>query len=928
MNRQADAQSPASIEFAVTGEARLHCTGCEERVAKVLRQVSGVEAVRASAETQRVKVEFDPRHVQASEIQMTLERMGYEVEAVNGQAAGHEEYTSSPNARTETKPSAPESPQPANRRGDHRPRERRFDVRPLENSTNRASSDAASDHSADEAAGLEKLQVKIGGVECSFCVGTITKALTRMDGVDRVSVNMAHEEALIHYDPARVTPTDLKETLREIGYTVRDIGKERTLEEQEAELRAQRHNLFFAAAFAAIAFNFMALMWLELLAMGRAERFMDWLAPTLALSTMFGPGWRFLTMAWASLKRGILNQHVLMELSAWAALIGGFLGYVVQFPDSPFSRLLGVSYPVRYDFFGVVVFVNTYHILSAYVSLVVRTRASQAVRKLLDLVPPTARVVRDGREVEVPVEEVERGELVRVRPGESIPLDGVVVEGASGVDEHLVTGESIPQEKTVDDEVIGGSLVQAGTLLVHVTKVGAEGFVQQVARQVEESRALKPGVLILVDQVLKHFVPGVLGFAVAAFLIWTIGAAVFVGSPDWTRALLATLAVLVMGYPCALGMAAPLAMIRGGGMAAERGILMRSGEAFQILKEVRKVVLDKTGTITRGEPAVVESVAFGELDADEVIRLAASAESPSEHPLARAIVSAAEALELSIPPAGDFHAVAGKGIRATAEGHRLLVGKPGFLEEEHVDLAPAQSRLRTMQDAGHTVVALAADGRLAGLVAIADQVKPDAKEAIERMRQFGLEPVMLTGDNERTARAVAEQVAIHEYRAEVLPHDKAEAVRELQRQGFRVAMVGDGINDAPALMQADVGIAIGAGTDIAIESADVVLIGERLSAVVDAYEIGKKSYKKTVQNLILAFSFNGIGVPLATTGLVHPVWAMVAMAASVTTVLANSFGGRLLKSVTASEKKGHEQSSQHADRRRGRVGRAPARAGR
>ena len=863
----------STIDFVVTGETKLHCEGCEERVSKVLRQVPGVESVDASADTQDVKVAFDTGRVEPELICATLQRMGYQVETRNG--SGRPEHSE------------------------------RLLLRKHEHGGSGDTVAAKSD-GVVQSAGLEKVQVKIGGIECSFCVGTITKALTRMNGVAGVSVNMAHEEALITYDPSRVTPTELKQTLRDIGYSVRDIGNERTFEEQEAELRAEFKNLLLAAAFAAIAFNFMALMWLDFLAMDRAWPFMIWLAPTLALSTMFGPGWRFLNMAWASLKRGILNQHVLMEFGACAGLVGGFLAYVVDFPESAFSKLIGVEYPVLFDFFGVVVFINTYHFLSAYVSLAVRTRASQAVRKLLDLVPPTASVVRDGREVDVPIEEVERGELVRVRPGESIPLDGEVVEGSSGVDESLVTGESIPQEKGVGDEVIGGSFVRTGTLLIKVTKVGAEGFVQQVARQVEEARALKPGVLVLVDQVLKVFVPAVLGFAVAAFLIWTLGVAIFGGSPDWTRALLATLAVLVMGYPCALGMATPLAMIRGGGMAAERGILMRSGEAFQALNEVRKVVLDKTGTITRGEPAVVEVVALGGRDADGVLRLAAAAERGSEHPLGQAIVSAAEQLEMRIAPADDFRATAGKGVTATVEGSHVLVGKPGYVEEENVELEPARSRLETMQREGYTVVVLAVDGEPAGLIAIADQVKSDAKQTIDRMRQAGLEPVMLTGDNERTARAVAEQIGIAEYRAEVLPQDKAEAVREFQRQGNRVVMVGDGINDAPALMQADVGIAIGAGTDIAIDSADIVIMGERLGAVVDAFEIGKESYKKTVQNLILAFSFNGIGVPLAVTGLLHPVWAMIAMAASVSTVLANSFGGRLLKEATAATKTGNE----------------------
>jgi Cu+-exporting ATPase len=729
-------------------------------------------------------------------------------------------------------------------------------------------------------AGTEKVQFKIGGMACSFCVASITKALSRMKGVRDVSVNLAHEETLIEYEPMNVEPAKLRQTLLDLGYTVRDANKVRSFEEEEAELKEHLTNLLTAASFTAVALGAMALMWLDLMPpQGMAAMF--WLMPILALSTILGPGWHILTMAWASLRRGILNQHVLLEFGAFAGLTGGFLGYLYS------------SFPVP-DFFGVAVFVTTYHVLSGYVSLLVRTRASQAVRRLLSLVPATARVVREGRELEVPIEQVKPADLVRVRPGESIPVDGEVIEGASGVDESLVTGESMPTEKTSGDAVIGGSINQTGTLLVRVTKVGEESFLNQVARQVEEARALKPGILALVDRILQVYVPGVLVFAAGALLAWTLGAWFFAGSPDWTRAIFAALAVLVMGYPCALGMATPLAMIRGGGMAAERGILMRSAEAFQILKDVKKVVLDKTGTITRGEPAVVEVVAFAGYDKRQALRLAAAAEASSEHPLARAVMALAEAQQIELPKAADFRATAGKGVKATVEGRHIAIGNPAFIESEGVDLAAPRTQVQAMQEAGNTVIVMAVDGKPAALIAIADQLKADAIEAIEALKKAGLDPVMLTGDNRRTAKAVAEKVGIAEYRAEVLPQDKAQVVRELQRQGHRVAMVGDGINDAPALMQADVGIAIGAGTDIAIESADVVLIGERLGAVVDAYYIGRASYRKTVQNLSLAFAFNGIGVPLATTGLVHPVWAMIAMAASVSTVLTNSFAGQLL----------------------------------
>ena len=735
-------------------------------------------------------------------------------------------------------------------------------------------------HAAEGIARLDRLQLKIGGMACSFCVASITKALGRMAGVHKVSVNLAHEEALIEFDGGRVAAADLESTLRDLGYTIRDPNKVRAFEEQVAELAWQRDNLLFAAVLALISLGAMTLMWLEALPpSGMAALY--WLMPILALSAMFGPGWHIMAMAWASLRRGILNQHVLLELGAFAGLAGGFLGYVYNEFPAP-------------DFFGVAVFVTTYHVLSGWVSLLVRTRASEAVRKLLALVPATACVVREGREQMIPIEEVTRGDRVRVRPGEAIPVDGRVVDGTAAVDEHLVTGESIPVEKTVGDAVIGGSINQNGALLVEVTKIGEESFLAQVARQVEEARALKPGILVLVDRILTVYVPTVVAFAVAALLIWTAGAWAVAGAADWTRAIFAALAVLVMGYPCALGMATPLALIRGGGMAAEQGILMRSGEAFQVLKNVRKIVLDKTGTLTAGKPAVVELVAPGEGNPHDALRPAAAVEQLSEHPLARAVVRAAEDEGIPLPQAREFAAVPGGGVTAVAEHVGVAVGSPAFLEGEGVDISQVRERIEALQAAGRTVVAVAVDGELALLIAIADEVKPGARQALARLRQAGIEPLMLTGDNRRTARAVAEELGIGEFRAEVLPQDKAEAVRALQCEGHRVAMVGDGINDAPALMQADVGIAIGAGTDIAIESADIVIVGHRLGAVADAFAIGRASYRKTVQNLALAFSFNGIGVPLAITGLLHPVWAMIAMAASVSTVLMNSFGARIL----------------------------------
>jgi len=722
---------------------------------------------------------------------------------------------------------------------------------------------------------LEKLQVKIGGMACSFCVETIKKGLGRTDGVVEVNVSLAHEEALVIYDPSRVTPTTLTDTLQSLGYTVRDPNKVRTFEDEEAELAHERDRLIIAGAAAWIGFMVMLIMWV-----GRHHPLAHWFMAALAIIMVFGPGLYILKMAWASARRRILNQHVLMEISAFGGLVGGAIGLV-----NPIFK--------SYEFFGVSVFVATYHILGGYTSLLVRTRASQAVKKLLSLRPPTARVVRGGAETEIPIAEVLKGDVVRVRPGEQVPVDGVVVEGASAVNESLVTGEPLPREKLPGHEVIGGSVNQSGTLLVRVTRVGEESFLEQVARHIQEARALKPGILLLLDRILKYFVPAVLTVAVLAFAFWTLGARLIWGVPDWERGVLAALAVLVMGYPCALGMATPLAMIRGGGEAARQGILMRSAASFQAYKDVSVVVLDKTGTITHGEPRVVEVVPAHGFTVESLLALTASAEQVSEHPLAQAVVKAAAMKGLQLERVEDFDAVAGKGVRARVAGKPVLVGTLRFLEESGIETGLAQP-VAKREERAQTVILVGIDGRAAGFIALADTVKPDAAEAIARFRAAGIEPVMITGDNERTARAVAEQVGITAVIAQVLPQDKAALVREFQRQGKRVAMVGDGINDAPALMQADVGIAIGAGTDIAIESADVVLVGERLTAAVDAYHIARRTYGKTVQNLVLAFSFNGIGVPLATTGLVMPVWAMIAMAASVTTVLLNSFWGRLI----------------------------------
>jgi heavy metal translocating P-type ATPase len=602
----------------------------------------------------------------------------------------------------------------------------------------------------------------------------------------------------------------------------------------------------------------------------------------LALFVALGPA-RFIIVrnGYQSVRRGILNQDVLVSASAIGGLIGGVVGLLI--PAVPAG-----------GFFGATVFVLAFHLIGGYVSVLVHVRASQSVRRLLSLEPPTARRIEaDGNEVEVTLDRLAVGDLVRVRPGERIPVDGVAVDGASAVDESLVTGEPIPHDKLPGDTVIGGSLNQTGSLVIRVTAVGKDTFLRNVARQVAEARAMKPGILRLVDRVLLVYVPAVFMASAVGLLVWTLLPWVWMGQPDWLRAGFAVLSVLIMGYPCALGMATPLAIVRASGEAAERGILMRSGEAFHAFKNIRTIAFDKTGTLTVGKPTLADCQAPSG-DGQDVLRLAASAESFSEHPLAHAIVNAAKEQGLTLSTPTNFDARPGRGAVATVEGHAVLVGTPRFLSEEGIDTSALQQLLERSRAQGQTAVLVAVDGKAIGLLALSDQLKEGAKETVAQLKRLGLDVVLITGDNRQTAQVVADALGITRVLAEVLPGEKVDEIRRLQEQGAKVAMVGDGINDAPALMQADVGIAIGAGTDIAIDAADVVLVSERLETLGQAHELARRSYNLTATNVALALAFNGIGVLAAVSGVVQPVWAMLAMAVSVSVVLINSFAGWLL----------------------------------
>ena len=772
--------------------------------------------------------------------------------------------------------------------------------------------------------GRRRIRARIGGLHCSLCTGTIEKALGKRPGVDKVAVSLTHEQALIEYDPSVARAEDLLQTLKDIGYTISDPRKLRPFEEEEAALvrEGRRFVAAVGCSLAAIALvaNPMG-FWSTLLAVvvffslvtflfvvlrprgivtalggtaglcglgvvlyyarshGWLVEAAPWVTAALAFVLVFGLGNHILVMAVQALRRGILNQHVLLEIGAFAGIAGGLIGLMLQ----------PAGYPTA-PFFAVAVMVATYHIFSEWLSLIVKTRSSQAVKKLLDLQPDLARVVRDNRESEIPLDEVLLGDRVRVRPGERIPVDGKVIDGHSAVNEALMTGEPLPVEKHRGDAVIGGSMNGTGTLLVEVAAIGEESFLQQVIRHVEDARALKPGLLHLVDRVLRVYTPTVLAVAALALAGWLAGSLLVTGQIDLERAVFAGLSVLVMGYPCAVGISAPLSIVRGAGEAAERGVLMRTGEAFQGYRLVSSVVLDKTGTLTEGQPLVQEMVPH-DAGEDELLAIAAAAESSSEHPLAQAILEVALRRGMTPPHIEAFEAIPGQGVIARIEGEQALVGRPSFLQAQGVALDPLAGRTRELEEKGRTVIAVARNGKALGILALGDRLRPDAAKTVAALRKAGIRPVLLTGDNERAARRMAAEAGIDEVYAGVLPNQKADIVRRLQEHG-KVAMVGDGVNDAPALMQADVGIAMGSGTDIAIESADIIILNSRLESILVAHDISWRGYRKMLQNVVLAFCFNGVGIPVAATGLVYPVWAMAAMAGSVTAIFFNSLWGK------------------------------------
>jgi len=588
-------------------------------------------------------------------------------------------------------------------------------------------------------------------------------------------------------------------------------------------------------------------------------------------------GWAIISGAYKALRNRSINMDVLV---ATGVIAGWTYGAI-----NAFLPEIAVN---GQDYMEIAVGILAFVLLGKYIEEMIRRKSAASIRKLLELRPTIARVLRDGNEVEVPVDELQVNDMIIVRPGEKIPTDGVVIAGYSSVDEKIITGESIPVEKNVGSEVIGATVNKTGLLKFRATKVGEDTALAQIVRLVEEAQASSAPVQKFADRVVARFVPIVFSVAAISFAYWYLVS-------GFSAAFFALLAVLLIACPCALGIATPTAILAGVGKGAEYGVLLRSGEYVEKARKLKTVVFDKTGTLTKGEPSVTDIMSYGDYDKENVLKFAAIAEKGSEHPLAEAIVNEGHKVGLSIPDAEAFEAVPGHGVRCTFEGKKILLGNRKLMQQEKVPTEKLEKDLETLEQQGKTAVILAVNRKPAGIIAAMDTVKENAVEAIQSLKGMGLEVTMLTGDNERTAKAIATQLGIDKVIANVLPWEKVDAIKKLQSEGKTVAMVGDGINDAPALAQADIGVAIGSGTDIAKETGGIVLIKDDLRDVALGVELSKRTMRKINSNLFWAFIYNTIMIPVAAVGLLAPVWAAGAMAISSLTVVSNSATLKLAK---------------------------------
>ena len=737
----------------------------------------------------------------------------------------------------------------------------------------------------------EKIILPIGGMNCAACSSRVERTLNKLDGVLQAHVNLATEKAAIDHFPDKIGLADFEKAISTIGFFIKEEEKELRKERKEKEdedvkkVTEARNRLITAWAFTGPMTILMLVMWFKHIHF--LHLYHQWIMFLLATPVVFWAGHKTNKSAIKGLLHLNPNMDALIFLGVFASYSIAIASFFINIPSFAMPAAM----------------IMAFHLIGRYLENMARGRASQAIKKLLKLEAKSARIVIEGKETEIPIDKVKLGDVMVVRPGEKIPTDGTVVSGESSIDESMATGESMPVEKKEGDEVIGATINQQGLLNIKATRIGKETFLSQVIRMVEECQGTKVPIQEFADRITYFFVPTIIGIALLTFAAWLIFPPFFISIANWAQhylpwvnpslgiiplAIFAAITVLVIACPCALGLATPTALMVGSGMGAEKGILIRRGEAIQILQDVKAVVFDKTGTITTGEPGMTDIVPGDSFKEDELLKIAGSVEAGSEHPLGQAIVVEARRRGLKLDEPKGFEAITGQGVKGKINGHEILIGSPRLMQHDQVSFDDMKDFLERLEDEAKTVMLVAVDGKSAGIIAVADTLKDDSISAIDELKGMGFMTVMITGDNERTGKAIAKKVGIKSVLTEVMPGDKVKEVKRLQDELGMVAMVGDGINDAPALAQANVGIALGTGTDIAIESSDITLIRGDLRAVVSAVKLSYNTFRKIKQNLFWAFFYNLIAIPVAVMGLLHPVIGMSAMAISSLFVVTNS----------------------------------------
>ncbi len=724
----------------------------------------------------------------------------------------------------------------------------------------------------------EKAEFAITGMTCAACSTRIEKGLNKLEGVTKASVNLALETASVEYSPSQIDPQDITQRVEKLGYGAKLKSEEKEEEQsyREKEVSKQKGKFWFSfilsvpLLWAMVShFTFTSFIPLPHMLMN------PWVQLALATPVQFVVGKQFYIGAFKALRNKSANMDVLVALGTSAAYFYSLYSSLKSLGSSAHNTQL------YYETSAILI---TLILLGKLFEANAKGRSSEAIKKMMGLQAKTAVVVRDGAEIEIPVKEVQKGEVIFIKPGEKVPVDGEIIEGQSALDESMLTGESVPVDKSIGDKVIGATLNKNGFLKIKATNVGKETALAQIIKVVEEAQGSKAPIQRLADYISGIFVPIVVGIALLTFFVWYI----WIVPGEFAPALEKLIAVLVIACPCALGLATPTSIMAGSGRAAEFGILFKGGEHLEATHKIDTILLDKTGTVTNGTPELTDVRIAQGYEENELLQLVASAERLSEHPLAQALVAGIKNKGIEIQDPLSFEAIPGHGVRATVQERELLVGTRKLMNQHKVNIDAALEEMTNLEREGKTAMLVALDGKYAGMLAVADTIKETSKEAVSRLKEMGLEVMMITGDNRQTAQAIAMQAGIEHVIAEVLPEGKAEEVKKLQQQGKKVAMVGDGINDAPALALADIGMAIGTGTDVAMEAADITLMRGDLMSIADAIEMSRKTISNIKQNLFWAMGYNTLGIPIAAVGLLAPWVAGAAMAFSSVSVVLNA----------------------------------------